>query len=101
MLGLGRALGETMAVLMILAPGFTFSLHILEVGNHQSIAANIASRQAEPTAWACPCLLSPGRCRSVLTSSSTPFPRGFSSPGASKTGGPIAPTPLPSREQGG
>src|SRR5699024_6370757 len=30
MLGLGRALGETMAVLMILAPGATFSLHILE-----------------------------------------------------------------------
>lgn len=47
MLGLGRALGETMAVLMILAPGATFSLHILEVGRHNSIAANIASKQAE------------------------------------------------------
>ena len=47
MLGLGRSLGETMAVLMILAPGATFSLHILEVGRHNSIAANIASKQAE------------------------------------------------------
>ena len=47
MLGLGRALGETMAVLMILAPGASFSLHILEVGRHNSIAANIASKQAE------------------------------------------------------
>ena len=47
MLGLGRALGETMAVLMILAPGATFSLHILEVGRHNSIAANIASKSAE------------------------------------------------------
>nr|WP_259559645.1 phosphate ABC transporter permease subunit PstC [Brachybacterium sillae] len=47
MLGLGRALGETMAVLMVLSPGATFSLHILEVGRHQSIAANIASQSAE------------------------------------------------------
>src|SRR5699024_4471096 len=47
MLGLGRALGETMAVLMILAPGATFSLHILEVGRDNSIAANIDSKSAE------------------------------------------------------
>lgn len=49
MLGLGRALGETMAVLMVLSPGFTYSLHILEVGKHQSIAANIAAQSAEST----------------------------------------------------
>lgn len=47
MLGLGRALGETMAVLMIMAPGLTFSLNILEVGRHSTIASYIASRQAE------------------------------------------------------
>ncbi|UYG18005.1 phosphate ABC transporter permease subunit PstC [Brachybacterium huguangmaarense] len=47
MLGLGRALGETMAVLMILSPGATYSLHILEVGRHNTIAANIASHSAE------------------------------------------------------
>ncbi|EWS80271.1 hypothetical protein BF93_04495 [Brachybacterium phenoliresistens] len=49
MLGLGRALGETMAVLMVLSPGSSFSLHILEVGRHNSIAANIASQSAEAT----------------------------------------------------
>ncbi|SLM92751.1 phosphate ABC transporter permease subunit PstC [Brachybacterium nesterenkovii] len=49
MLGLGRALGETMAVLMVMSPGFTYSLHIFEVGRHQSIAANIAAQSAEST----------------------------------------------------
>lgn len=49
MLGLGRALGETMAVLMVLSPGLTYSLHILEVGRHQSIAANIAAQSGEST----------------------------------------------------
>ncbi|MCG7311252.1 phosphate ABC transporter permease subunit PstC [Brachybacterium sp. ACRRE] len=47
MLGLGRALGETMAVLMVMSPGLTFSLHILEVSKHQTIAAYIASQSAE------------------------------------------------------
>ena len=47
MLGLGRALGETMAVLMVLSAGETFSFHILEVGMHNTIAANIASQSAE------------------------------------------------------
>ncbi|WP_084253109.1 phosphate ABC transporter permease subunit PstC [Devriesea agamarum] len=49
MLGLGRALGETMAVLMVLSAGHTYSLHILEVGQHNSIAANIAAQSAEST----------------------------------------------------
>ncbi|MDM7830463.1 phosphate ABC transporter permease subunit PstC [Cellulomonas sp. MW9] len=50
MLGLGRALGETMAVLMILSPGFLYSFHILEAGQQQSIAANIAAQfpEADP-----------------------------------------------------
>lgn len=47
MLGLGRALGETMAVLMILSPGYSYSWHIFEPGRHATIAANIASKQAE------------------------------------------------------
>ena len=67
MLGLGRALGETMAVLMILAPGFTFSLHILEVGSHQSIAANIASRQAEASGVDMSLLVFTGLVLFVLT----------------------------------
>ncbi|WP_114853577.1 phosphate ABC transporter permease subunit PstC [Brachybacterium sp. YJGR34] len=67
MLGLGRALGETMAVLMILAPGATFSLHILEVGRHQSIAANIASKQAEAAGVDMSLLIFTGLVLFVLT----------------------------------
>ena len=44
MLGLGRALGETMAVLMILSPGFTYSWQLLVASQQQTIAANIAAR---------------------------------------------------------
>jgi phosphate transport system permease protein len=44
MLGLGRALGETMAVLMILSPGFTYSWQLLVASQQQTIAANIASK---------------------------------------------------------
>lgn len=44
MLGLGRALGETMAVLMILSPGFTYSWKLLVASQQQTIAANIAAK---------------------------------------------------------
>ncbi len=47
MLGLGRALGETMAVLMILSPGFGYSFNLLEASKDQTIAANIAAQYAE------------------------------------------------------
>ena len=67
MLGLGRALGETMAVLMILAPGATFSLHILEVGRHNSIAANIASKSAEASGVDMSLLVFTGLVLFVLT----------------------------------
>ncbi|MGO1227441.1 phosphate ABC transporter permease subunit PstC [Brachybacterium sp. AOP42-C2-15] len=67
MLGLGRALGETMAVLMILAPGATFSFHILEVGRHNSIAANIASKQAEASGVDMSLLIFTGLVLFVLT----------------------------------
>ncbi|ATG53963.1 phosphate ABC transporter permease subunit PstC [Brachybacterium ginsengisoli] len=67
MLGLGRALGETMAVLMILAPGATFSLRILEVGQHNSIAANIASKSAEASGVDMSLLVFTGLVLFVLT----------------------------------
>src|SRR5699024_8717244 len=67
MLGLGRALGETMAVLMILAPGATFSLHILEVGRHNSLAANIASKSAEASGVDMSLLIFTGLVLFVLT----------------------------------
>jgi phosphate transport system permease protein len=44
MLGLGRALGETMAVLMILSPGLLYSLKLLVASQQQTIAANIAAK---------------------------------------------------------
>jgi phosphate transport system permease protein len=43
LLGLGRALGETMAIALIISPSVLFSLRILTDGyNSQTIAANIA-----------------------------------------------------------
>jgi phosphate transport system permease protein len=43
LLGLGRALGETMAIALIISPSIQFSLRILTEGqNSQTIAANIA-----------------------------------------------------------
>jgi phosphate transport system permease protein len=41
MLGLGRALGETIAVTLIITPVFHFNFHVLETGGN-SIAATIA-----------------------------------------------------------
>lgn len=46
-LGLGRALGETMAVLMILSPASTYSFNILQSTQNQTIAANIAAQFPE------------------------------------------------------
>nr|WP_217625690.1 MULTISPECIES: phosphate ABC transporter permease subunit PstC [Bifidobacterium] len=47
MLALGRALGETMAVLMILSPGLTYSVKLLQASQNQTIAANIAAQYPE------------------------------------------------------
>ena len=42
MLGLGRALGETIAVALVLSATFTANVHVLEPGGN-TIAANIAT----------------------------------------------------------
>jgi phosphate transport system permease protein len=43
LLGLGRALGETMAIALIVSPSLIFSLHLLtDTSNSQTIAANLA-----------------------------------------------------------
>jgi phosphate transport system permease protein len=42
MLGLGRALGETMAVAMVLSPAAVISFDMLTSTNSNTIAANIA-----------------------------------------------------------
>jgi phosphate transport system permease protein len=46
MLGLGRALGETIAVKLLISPRFDFTTHVLEAGSN-SISALIATRYTE------------------------------------------------------
>ncbi len=60
MLGLGRALGETMAVLMVLSPGYAVNFLLLQPGQHQSIAANIASHLPEAGADGVDALIASG-----------------------------------------
>jgi phosphate transport system permease protein len=67
MLGLGRALGETMAVLMILSPGLTYMLDILAAGQHQTIAAYIAADFPESTGLGINTLIAAGLALFVIT----------------------------------
>lgn len=67
MLGLGRALGETMAVAMVLSPGFTYTLFILRAGQHQNIAANIALKFPESTVLGVHVLIFTGLVLFVIT----------------------------------
>lgn len=67
MLGLGRALGETMAVLMILSPGLTYSFGLLLAGRHQTIAANIALQFPEATSLGVSALIATGLALFVIT----------------------------------
>ena len=67
MLGLGRALGETMAVLMILAPGLTYSFALLMAGRHQTIAANIALQFPEASPLGVSALIATGLALFVIT----------------------------------
>ncbi|MBO1752959.1 phosphate ABC transporter permease subunit PstC [Actinotalea sp. BY-33] len=67
MLGLGRALGETMAVFMILSPGFTYSFELLQAGQHQTIAANIANQFAEANPLGVSALIATGLALFVIT----------------------------------
>ncbi|WP_405002515.1 phosphate ABC transporter permease subunit PstC [Georgenia satyanarayanai] len=67
MLGMGRALGETMAVLMVLSPGFLINFNLLQPGQHQSIAANIASQFPEASGTGVDVLIATGLILFVLT----------------------------------
>ncbi len=84
MLGLGRALGETMAVLMVMAPGLTYSLHILAVGQHSTIAAYIASQNAESTGIDMSKLIFAGLVLFVITFIINAIARGIVSRAAKK-----------------
>ncbi|WP_454860252.1 phosphate ABC transporter permease subunit PstC [Promicromonospora soli] len=67
MLGLGRALGETMAVLMILSPGFLYSFNILQAAQQQTIAAYIALDFPEASGLAVNALIATGLALFVIT----------------------------------
>lgn len=67
MLGLGRALGETMAVLMILAPGLSYSFHLLKASQSQTIAANIAAQYPEANSLGVSVLIGTGLVLFLIT----------------------------------
>ena len=67
MLGLGRALGETMAVLMILSPGLTYSFKLLQASHNQTIAANIAAQFPEANDLGVSTLIATGLVLFVIT----------------------------------
>jgi phosphate transport system permease protein len=67
MLGLGRALGETMAVLMILSPGFLYSIKLVSAGQQQTIAANIAAQFPEANQTGVSTLIATGLALFVIT----------------------------------
>ncbi|MCA1983036.1 PstC family ABC transporter permease [Nocardioides nematodiphilus] len=66
MLALGRALGETMAVVMIVSPDFVIKGRIFEIGS-QSVASLIASQFAEAQGIQVSALLTAGFVLFVLT----------------------------------
>ena len=66
MLSLGRALGETIAVLLIISPAFEFKTSILEVGTN-TVAALIAGRVGEATAAQISALLTAGFVLFLIT----------------------------------
>lgn len=67
MLGLGRALGETMAVAMVLSGGRTVSFQVLTSQNPNTIAANIALAFPEADRHAVPQLIATGLVLFVIT----------------------------------
>jgi phosphate transport system permease protein len=66
MLGLGRALGETIAVALVLGASFKVSLHVLEPGGN-TIAANIANKFGEAGTLGRPALIASGLVLFAIT----------------------------------
>jgi len=66
MLGLGRALGETIAVLLILSPDFTLKTRILETGG-MTASYLIGSRYAEATDFSLSALMAAGLALFAMT----------------------------------
>lgn len=66
MLGLGRALGETIAVYLIISPKFVVNTHILENGSN-TVAAHIALRYGEANEFSMSALMAAGLALFALT----------------------------------
>lgn len=66
MLGLGRALGETIAVVLIISPVFAIQPHILEKGAN-SVAALIALRYGDATEMGISALMAAGLALFLMT----------------------------------
>ncbi len=66
MLGLGRALGETIAVYMIISPIFTINWEVLSKGSN-SISALIALRYGESSQFGLSALMAAGLTLFVIT----------------------------------
>ena len=66
MLGLGRALGETIAVLLIISPRFLISFHVLEAGSN-SVSSLIALRYNEASGIGLSALFAAGLTLFALT----------------------------------
>nr|WP_236685361.1 phosphate ABC transporter permease subunit PstC [Demequina salsinemoris] len=67
MLGLGRALGETMAVYMILSVGLSYSWNVLLSGKHNTIASYIAGQFPEANAIGVSALIAMGLALFIIT----------------------------------
>jgi phosphate transport system permease protein len=67
MLGLGRALGETMAVAMVLSPAVVVSFFLLTSQNPNTIASNIALQFPEAAALGVNALIATGLVLFVIT----------------------------------
>jgi phosphate transport system permease protein len=66
MLGLGRALGETIAVYLIISPQFTIQTHILQDGA-SSVSAQIALRYGDASEFGLSALMAAGLALFLLT----------------------------------
>ena len=67
MLGLGRALGETLAIAMVLSPAILVKLAVLQAQSPNTIAANIALQFPEATGVATHALIASGLVLFVVT----------------------------------
>lgn len=66
MLGLGRALGETIAVYMIISPLFSFNWEVLKTGGN-SVSALIALRYGESSQFGLSALMAAGLALFLIT----------------------------------